>query len=55
MSHKKTDFVTLDGKPDVLQASSSAHLKIALQSEGVNALAKALLLMLAPFNYVVCR
>ena len=31
------------------------YLKIALNSEGVNALAKTLLLDLAPYNYVVCR
>ena len=38
-----------------LPSGSSLFVKSAMQGESIKALAKSLLLQLAPFNYVVCR
>ena len=42
-------------KRSLPQPSGSFFVKSAMQGESIKALAKSLLLQLAPFNYVVCR
>lgn len=54
ISTSKLDFVNVEDKK-ALSSQSVGHLKAAMQNEGVIALAKSILLMLAPYNYVVCR
>lgn len=54
ISKKRTDFVNVEDRK-VLSTQHDNQLKIGLQNEGVLALAKSLLLMLAPYNYIVCK